>query len=444
MIKFLHPKITTFLQLVFLFSLLLACSDTSKKGNEKSKTQNQPEQQQKGPDFSNLLNSIFTIQTFQGTRLLETGQGFVVGTNLFAAPFTFFREADRAELTPLNEGQTIVVTKYTNSDRISNMIILYSDSLNAQPLQLYTDTLTQNVITFIAGKKESNTQPLYKGKCLQQKTIQGQNYFQITNNVLNSQLGAPVFVSTGKVLGMATFQEIVNERNYFALPAIEIAALISKGGKPKLLSSIGNPDSKRNASISKIILETDYGNIEMKLFNETPTYRDNFVQLAKEGYYDNLLIHRVIRDFGIQSGAADTRNAAADDIVGWKGPGYTIPAHIVKGLYHKRGAIGSPRKPDSKNKEKRSDGSQFYIVTGRKYLDDELNDIETENGIKFTAEQREIYKTVGGSPHLDGQYTVFGEVLSGLEIADRISLLPTKNDFRPLTDIRLKRVRIVY
>jgi cyclophilin family peptidyl-prolyl cis-trans isomerase len=433
---------------MFVFSLILfinACTQQSNKATEKSQSSNLSEQKQdQGPDFTGLMNSVYTVQTYQGTRLLETGQGFVVGKNLLATQFNFFREADRAVLTPLNGGQSIIATKYTSSDRISNMIILYADSILSQPLQLYTDTFIKNVITFVAGKKESNTQPLYKGKCLFQKTIQGQNYFQLTNNVLNSQLGAPVFVSTGKILGMATFEEIANERNYFALPAVEIAAMIAKKESPKPLAAIGNPDSKRNASIQKIVLETDYGNIEIRLFNQTPTYRDNFVQLAKEGFFDHLLIHRVIRDFGIQSGAADTRNAAPDDIVGWKGPGYTLPAHFNQGLYHKRGAIGSPRKPDSKNKEKRSDGSQFYIVTGRLYLDNELDEIEKENGIKFTPVQRDVYKTVGGSPHLDGQYTVFGEVISGLEIADRITLLPTKNDFRPLNDIRLKRVRIIY
>ncbi|NQU84261.1 MAG: peptidylprolyl isomerase [Mariniphaga sp.] len=185
------------------------------------------------------------------------------------------------------------------------------------------------------------------------------------------------------------------------------------------------------------------GNISIRLFNETPAYRDNFIKLAREGYFDSLLVHRVIRGFGIQSGAADTRYATKDDIVGWKGPGYTIPAHIVLKYFHKRGMIGSPRKPDTKNSKRRSDGSQFYIVSGRLYNDAELDDLEEDNDYKFSEEQRRIYKTIGGAPHIDGTYTVFGEVTSGMAIVDHISNVDVVREFRPVEDIRVKRITII-
>jgi cyclophilin family peptidyl-prolyl cis-trans isomerase len=185
------------------------------------------------------------------------------------------------------------------------------------------------------------------------------------------------------------------------------------------------------------------GNIKIRLYNETPEYRDNFIALVKENYYDSLLIHRVIKGFCIQSGAADTRYAGKNDVVGWKGPGYTLPAHIVPGLFHKRGVIGSPRKPDRGNSKRRSDGSQFYIVTGRTYSDSELDDITRETGHQFTPEQRRVYKTIGGAPHIDGTYTIFGEVTAGMDIADKINAVPVDSEYRPLQDIRIRRITII-
>jgi len=147
--------------------------------------------------------------------------------------------------------------------------------------------------------------------------------------------------------------------------------------------------------------------------------------------------------FGIQSGAADTRYAGKDDIVGWKGPGYTLPAHIVPELFHMRGMIGSPRMPDKKNSKFRSDGSQFYIVTGRPYSDSELNDLEKEKHIHFTSRQRQIYKTIGGAPYLDGTYTIFGKVISGMDIADKISEVDVDKNYRPLKNIHIKKISVI-
>ncbi len=443
--KRLCKKIILLCVLLIALIIFSACSGNKEVEKKASADNNKTESQAPQTNFNNLAGSVFRIQTYSGQRILEKGQGFLVKENLIVAPFSLFKQADKAVLTSLNgEGGSLEVTKFINYDRISNLIILQADSVNKNPLVFHTDTALLRFKTVVAGEKYNNSLPLYGGVCMGEKIVFGEKLLTVTNTIQTVNIGTPVFLSNGNVLGMGTAMDIDYERSYFAIPASSITSLLKKGGSVKSLSTIGNPDAKRNASVKNISLETEYGSISIRLFNEIPEYRDNFIKLANEGYYDNLLIHRVIRDFGIQTGAADTRNAKSDDIVGWKGPGYTIPAHIVKGLYHKRGAIGSPRLRDDTNQDKRSDGSQFYIVTGRKYLDNELDDIEKENGIKFSAEQREVYKNIGGAPHLDGLYTIFGEVTSGLEIADRISLFPVQGDFRPIKDIRLKKVRITF
>ena len=437
-------KLSTLLLVAII--LLGACNRASKSPtNEKSETKQASEQKAQTKNiFTELANSVFSIETFDGQRILEKGKCFLVNSTTLVAPFSLFQGATRAAIKPLNGGSEIELSKYYSYDRINNLILLQVENIDATPLKLYGGSTIKGVKTTIIAPKRNNTQPLYAGTCLQERILQGRRLFNISNLVGKNSWGTPVFVSNGSVLGMGISEEVMYENQYFAVPSIEIFNLIKKGEEAKPFAEISTTNSVKNSNVKHIILETDYGNIEIRLYNETPAYRDNFIKLAEEGFYDSLLIHRVIRNFGIQTGAADTRHAKFDDIVGWKGPGYTIPAHIIPGLYHKRGAIGSPRKPDDKNHNRRSDGSQFYIVTGRKYTDDELNEFEKENGIKFTAKQREEYKTVGGAPHLDGSYTVFGEVVSGLDVADQMTLLPVHGDFRPTSDIRLKKVRIEF
>lgn len=441
-----NKLIQIFLATVILFASM-ACGNSSKKKSttQKSTSEQQRSQQQKLP-FAKYSESVYTIQTFDGKRILETAQCFVVGEKTLLAPFSIFRGATRAVIKQLNGTKSFEINSFKAYDRILDVILLHSEEVVGKPLKLYLGSQFKGVLTYKIGVKASTILPVLKGKCLQEQIIQGDRYFKITNQIFKKEIGTPIFVSNGKVLGMGIVKTIMYEPTYMTIPAIEIQSFIQKtANEPvKKIADIGNSNTARNSKIKRIRLLTDYGEIDIRLYNETPVYRDNFVQLAEEGYYDSLLVHRVIRDFGIQTGAADTRHALDDDPVGWKGPGYTIPAHIVSGLYHKRGVVGVPRLPDTRNKKLRSDGSQFYIVTGRKYIDSELDEFEAENNVKFTPEQREVYKTIGGAPHLDGSYTVFGEVISGLEVADRITNVAIGHEFRPQIDIRLKKVIIEY
>ena len=181
------------------------------------------------------------------------------------------------------------------------------------------------------------------------------------------------------------------------------------------------------------LIETEYGNIKVKLYEDTPKHRDNFVKLVEEGYYDSLLFHRVIQGFMIQGGDPDSRYANPGQMLGMGGPGYRIDAEI--GSYHYRGALAAAR---DNNPQKRSSGSQFYIVDGRPVNEQQLQSIEQQKNIQYTPEARERYLQEGGAPFLDGDYTVFGEVVEGMEVVDKIASASTNQANRPLEDVRMK------
>jgi peptidyl-prolyl cis-trans isomerase B (cyclophilin B) len=165
-----------------------------------------------------------------------------------------------------------------------------------------------------------------------------------------------------------------------------------------------------------VVIKTSYGTIKAKLYNDTPKHRDNFIKLVKEGWYNGSPFHRVIKNFMIQGG----QNAD-----GRLDPGYTVPAEFRSNHFHKKGALCAARQGDQVNPKKASSGSQFYIVQGQVYDDRMLDMFEQRMGKVFGAKQRQAYKTVGGTPHLDGDYTVFGEVIEGMEIIDKIASVKT-------------------
>lgn len=249
-----------------------------------------------------------------------------------------------------------------------------------------------------------------------------------------------------------------------------------------------------NKKMTKVELETSLGNIVVELYNETPLHRDNFIKLVKEGYYDGVLFHRVIKDFMIQTGDGNSKTASADTPLGDGDPGYTIPAEFVYPKYfHKRGALAAARTGDQVNPERRSSGSQFYIVTGKIYSSDDLKmmtqrlaDVQKQDifrrlvnenrarieelqknqdnaGLQelqneliqqteaeaaqtpftMTDEQLDAYTSVGGTPHLDGQYTVFGEVIEGMDVVDKIQNTTTGRMDRPTVDIKIIKARVL-
>ena len=237
---------------------------------------------------------------------------------------------------------------------------------------------------------------------------------------------------------------------------------------------------------TKVVIVTDYGDIELQLYDLTPQHRDNFIKLVNEGFYDGLLFHRVIRDFMIQGGDPRSKNAKPGERLGSGTLGYTIPAEFVTEYIHKRGALAAAR---TNNPEKASSATQFYIVQGKPLTDEELDHVEAqfaegrarqmyfqyrqeeeaamqnagqkvdpdlahvraeqkasaylrENPYRMKAEDRETYKTIGGTPHLDGEYTVFGEVIKGMEVVDKITELETDDAARPKVDVKIRKMRM--
>ena len=198
---------------------------------------------------------------------------------------------------------------------------------------------------------------------------------------------------------------------------------------------------------TRVELFTSKGTIVLKLYNETPIHRDNFIKLVKEGYFNDLLFHRVIEDFMIQGGDPDSRNAASGKLLGEGDPGYTLPAEIkFPQIYHKRGVLAAAREGDQTNPERRSSGSQFYIVWGKTFSREEIEKIATHvertTGYKMPDELKTYYMHYGGTPHLDGAYTVFGEVVKGIEVVNAIQQVATDRNDRPIEDIKILSAKI--
>lgn len=200
--------------------------------------------------------------------------------------------------------------------------------------------------------------------------------------------------------------------------------------------------TKKDRTKRDVLLQTSMGDITVRLSDLTPLHRDNFLKLVKTGYYDGVLFHRVIKDFMIQAGDPTSKDAKPGQPLGSGGPSYRVPAEFNEALFHKKGVIAAAR---DNNPEKASSGSQFYIVQGKTFTDAELSNFENQGKV-IPAAHKEVYKTLGGTPHLDGGYTVFGEVVKGIEVLDKIAAVATSRGAdrdRPLEDVKIITAKLV-
>jgi cyclophilin family peptidyl-prolyl cis-trans isomerase len=202
----------------------------------------------------------------------------------------------------------------------------------------------------------------------------------------------------------------------------------------------------QKSDLSKNVqLVTTKGTMVIRLSDSTPLHRDNFLKLVKQHYYDGILFHRVINQFMIQAGDPNSKTAKPGEALGQGGPGYFVPAEFRSSLFHKKGALAAARTGDEINPARESNGSQFYLVHGKVYGDEELDHIEQTrlNGYKLPEAHREVYKTIGGVPSLDQKYTVFGEVISGISVIDSIAAVATADRNRPVEDVRIIKATLV-
>jgi len=211
-----------------------------------------------------------------------------------------------------------------------------------------------------------------------------------------------------------------------------VTLIAKKGKKTKSIEKQIQVEAPEDCLVE---IETDYGNMIAILYDATPGHRDNFIKLVEEEFYDGILFHRVISGFMIQGGDPKSKNCTANTQLGSGGPGYRIPAEFVDSLVHVKGALAAAR---TNNPKKESSGSQFYIVQGKPLSDGELNMMEARQDARYTKEQREKYRTQGGTPQLDRQYTVFGQVIKGLDVIDKIAAVRTGNGDRPVKDVKMK------
>ncbi|MBQ5992905.1 MAG: peptidylprolyl isomerase [Bacteroidales bacterium] len=236
------------------------------------------------------------------------------------------------------------------------------------------------------------------------------------------------------------------KKTIFYCIALSIIALISCSS-PKKVKTANGADAKEAAEqitpnnntqeMTKVLLKTTLGDITIALYDDTPAHRDNFHKLVNDKFYDGVLFHRIIKGFMIQGGDPDSKTAKPGQRLGSGDVGYTIPAEFVPAHFHKRGAVCAARMGDNVNPQKASSGCQFYIVDGTVYDNDKLNMIAQRTGKTFSPEQVQAYTTIGGAPFLDGDYTVFGEVINGMEVVDKIASQQKDGADRPLEDIKI-------
>lgn len=415
---------TGLLLTLILIMTATSCHQSSKKKQGLLKTIN-PYQENASAIVSMAAFDIYNQKTCDG-------YGFYVAPDLIITNLNWFQGAYRLKFASMEGRASEPIPGYVAYDVNKNLALLRVSKRNQKFIKISASSPYDTVYQVL----------LHDSQLLSQRSaVRDSAGWQWVATSLSA--GKPLFAPNHQLAGMAQ----MIDKQIRLLPTDSLRAFIdSRSGDINSIYDLrlkNNREYPSHKNIEGFNIVTDMGTIRIRLDNKTPEYRDNFIRLVTDRFYDSLLVHRVINSFLIQMGAADSKFAGRDDVVGWQGPGYTLPMQISPNLIHRRGAIASSKLPADRNPNNRSDGSQFYIISGRVYTSAELDELEKQGHKPFSDYQRKIYTSIGGAPHLDGDYTVFGEVVSGMEIVDRISKVAVYNTDRPERDIRVKRIEAV-
>lgn len=409
---------------IFIVVSLASCGGTSSDNSAPTK--------KAAPDYTernkNAVANIISYDVYSAP--LGEAHGVYVAPDIVITPMSWIKGAQKAKLNPIDSKQVFNVFGFTAYNIDDDLVALRVDRKVKQQNLPPLDTVCT-----------ASAQGLYVLSVNKRKQIISTPVSVDSQGVVSPKvtLGTPIYNGMGQIYG-------ISGQNGNVILSTTIASILPRvNGVNESIYQLrlkSNTVYPKSSTVSGFTLHTSMGKISMRLFNETSEYKDNIIRLVTDHFYDSLLVHRVLSNYLIQTGAADSKNAGPDIQVGWQGPGYTIPMHIVPGLFHKRGMVAASKLPQDHNSSNRSDGSQFYIVSGRKFTSKELDDIEKEYHKTFTSAQREAYTTVGGAPYLDGDYTVFAEVTSGMDVVDKIAALPLNGD-RPVNDVRVYKATLI-
>lgn len=396
-----------------------------------------------GRTYQDNIKTMVEIKTYDNNNFEEEkGYGFYVAPDVVVTNLDWLKGGYRARITTISSDKTRKVEGYTAYDLDRDLVALKVSGNQEEYLKV--DSAINHPDSLYTLRASSGKLYTQKGKAGAFQDMDSLSYWSAPSNM---DPGKPAFNFDHNFMGIVQKLQTDDSREKAVLPAKWINDLLAQqSDDPSSIYGLRLKSNKVYISHEKvegIRIETTMGDIMIKLYDETPKFRDNFIKLTSDDFYDSLLIHRVVDDFLIQTGAADSKNAEEGEELGYEGPGYKLPTNIQPSLYHKRGAVSVPKLPEENNPRNKSDGSQFFIVSGHQFTNEQLDKIEEEEGTEFSEEQRQTYTTEGGAPELDGEYSVIGEVISGMDVVDRIASVETDRNERPLNDIMIKDIEII-